>query len=390
MAVTTKSFDQIVSDAVTMVQGAARALIDFTVGSVLRAVVEATAGVALWLQGVALQIAALTRFSTSSGTDADTWGADFGFPRLPAQAATDPVTFARFTPTAQATVTAAISSGTDSNGNTIWTGGDVVQTADGTEQFQVIPDTTQAAYNATLNAYVLPPGTASITATVQATTAGASGNVSAGLITTIATAIVGVDTVTNAAAFTNGADAESDASYRARFVSFIASLSKATVLAVETATTDVQQGITFTLTENVAYSGAAQVGFFYEVVDDGSGVPPSPLLSTIANAVEAVRPIATTFAIFAPAVVSANVAMTVTAATGFTHTAVAAAVQSALQSFLNTMVLEEPLPYTKLAQIAYGASPGVANVTGITLNGGTSDLTTTNQQVIKAGTITIS
>lgn len=390
MAVTTKSFTQIITDAVTAVQGAARALIDFSIGSVLLAVMESAAGIALWLQGIALQIAALTRFSTSSGPDADSWGADFNFPRLPAQAASGPVTFARFTPTAQARVTAATSSGTDSNGNTIWTGGAIVQTADGSEQFQVIPDANQTAYNATLNAYVLPANTASITATVKATTAGSAGNVSAGLINTIASAIIGVDTVTNAAGFTDGADQELDAAYRARFPNYIASISKGTVLAVETATTDVQQGITLTLTENQAYNGAADDGFFYEVVDDGSGAPPSPLLSAIANAVEAVRPITTTYAIFAPVVVPANVAMTVTAAAGFTHTAVAAAVQSALVAFLNSLTLGVDLPYTKLAQIAYGASPGVANVTGITLNSGTSDLIATNQQVIKAGTITIS
>lgn len=373
MAVQTQSFDQIVANAVATVQGAASALVDFTVGSVLRAFVEAAAGLTLWLQGIALQIAALTRFSTSSGQDADSWAADYGFTRLAAQDSSGPVTFARFTPTVQATVPV----------------GTIVQTQDGTERFQVIADTNQSAYNAGLSAYVLGAGIASITATVRATTAGASSNVSAGLITTIASSLPGVDTVTNAAGFTNGADAETDAAFRARFVNYIASLSKATVLAVETAITSVQQGITYTLTENLAYNGATQAGYFYAVVDDGTGAPPGGFITSESNAVELVRPIATSFGIFAPVVVNANVVMTVTAGAGFTHGQVAAAVQAALQSFLNTMVLGEFLPYTKLAQIAFGASPGVANVTAITLNGGTADLTPTNQQVIKAGTITI-
>jgi hypothetical protein len=40
-------------------------------------------------------------------------------------------------------------------------------------------------------------------------------------------------------------------------------------------------------------------------------------------------------------------------------------------------------PYTRLAQVAYDASPGIINVTGVTLNGGTADLAATAQQIVK-------
>ena len=46
------------------------------------------------------------------------------------------------------------------------------------------------------------------------------------------------------------------------------------------------------------------------------------------------------------------------------------------------------LPYTQLAGIAYEI-PGVANVTGITLNSGTSDLTATAQQKILVGSVSV-
>ncbi|MGH8259016.1 MAG: baseplate J/gp47 family protein, partial [Steroidobacteraceae bacterium] len=233
----TQTFDQIVTNLVTAIQGATSAFVDFAVGSVLRAIAQATAGLTLWLQAIALQIASLTRFATSSASDADSWGADFNFPRLAAQAATGAVTFSRFTPTAQASIGA----------------GTVVQTADGTVQFTVIADTTQSAWNAAQNAYVLGSGVASCTATVEAVTAGSAANVATGALNTLSTAISGVDTVTNAAPFDNGDDAESDASYRARFPSYLASLAKATRAAVLNAATSVQQGITATLTENQAY-----------------------------------------------------------------------------------------------------------------------------------------
>ena len=84
MSFNTKTFAIIVSDAAAAVQGSASKLIDMSVGSVLRAVMEAAAAIAIWLQALALQIAAQTRFSTSSSADADTWAADFGFVRLAA------------------------------------------------------------------------------------------------------------------------------------------------------------------------------------------------------------------------------------------------------------------------------------------------------------------
>ncbi len=201
MPVQTQSFNTIVANAVAAVQGAAAQLIDFTIGSVLRAVVEAVSAIALWLQGIALQVAALTRFATSNGIDADSWAADFRFHRLARQQpSSGQVTLGRYTPTFQALIPV----------------GTTVQTSDGTEIFAVIADITQTAYNAGLNAYVIPATTTTCTATVQATTPGTASNVAAGLINTLSPPIANVDYVTNASAFTNGAAAETDAAFRAR------------------------------------------------------------------------------------------------------------------------------------------------------------------------------
>jgi hypothetical protein len=86
--------------------------------------------------------------------------------------------------------------------------------------------------------------------------------------------------------------------------------------------------------------------------------------------------------------------MTVATAAGYTHSAVVSTVQAALQSFISTLPRDPvsqtvTLPYSRLSQVAYDASPGVTNVTGITLNSGTSDLVGTSQQVIRAGTLTV-
>jgi uncharacterized phage protein gp47/JayE len=163
-------------------------------------------------------------------------------------------------------------------------------------------------------------------------------------------------------------------------------LSKATKTAIGTAITSLQIGLVYTLTENFTYAGLAQQGYFYVVVDDGSGSPSGTLLASVTNAVDAARPVGTSFAVFAPVVVNANVAMTITTSAGYIHSAIVSLVQAAIAAYVNTLPLGTSLTYTRLAQIAYDASPAVTNVTGVTLNSATADLAATAQQVIKLGT----
>lgn len=374
MAISTKDFYTLVQNQVTAIQGAASALVDLTIGSILRAVVEANAAVMLWLQGLILQLLATTRAATSSGADLDTWVADYGLTRLAAVAATGQVSFARYTATLQALIPIGAS----------------VQTADGSQAYTVTLDTTNPAYSATLGGYVLAAGVTSVNVPVSASVAGAGANVSIGQINTITQALPGVDTVSNAASLINGADAETDTALRSRFVAFVAGMSKATAGAVGYAITSLQSGLSYSLTENQTYGGAAQMGYFFVVVDDGTGTPSSTLLSSVSNAIDAVRPVTSTFGVFAPVVVTANVSMTITTAAGYVHADVVATVAAAITNHIDALALGADLPWSKLAQVAYDASAGVTNVTGLTLNGGTADLTATALQVIKSGTMAVS
>ena len=290
MALTVYSFQQIVSNVAAAVQASAAAALDFATGSVLRAIAESTAGVVLWLQAIVLQVLTLTRASTSVGPDLDSWCADYGFSRLAANAATGQVTFSRFTAAQQAVVP-------------VGTG---VQTTDGTQAFAVTLDATNSAYSAGLGGYVLPANTASVNVPVQAKTPGSGGNVQAATVTAITSPIQGVDTAANAAAFANGADAEPDPAYRARFVLYITSLSKGIKAAVGAAVLGVQQNLNYTITENQQYDGALDYGYFIVVVDDGTGHASTDLLNRVSLAVEAVRGLTIRYGVFAPAPVTAN------------------------------------------------------------------------------------
>lgn len=365
------SFSSVVQSAAARAQASASVTLDFTVGSVLRAIVEAVAGVVMWLQYLVLQVLAMTRAATSTGADLDSWYADFGFTRLPAVAAHGNVTFTRFATGGIGLVNAGVQ----------------VLTADGTQTFTVVADTTNPAWSPALNGYYMAAGTGSVTVAVQAVTPGAAGNALANTVTLIGSGGATADQVTNASAFAGGIDAETDAAFRARFALYIAGLRMGTLAAIKAAVAGVQQGLTVNIVENYDGSNVWTPGLLTITVDDGSGSPSVALLAKVSAAIDAVRAASVRFTVSGPSVVTANVAMTLTTAAGYVHATVAAQVQAAVTAAINALPVGQSLPYTQLAALAY--VPGVSNVTGLTLNSGTSDLAATASQVIRAGTVTV-
>jgi len=372
------------------VQARTSDLVDFSPGSILRAVAEAVVADELWLQALVVQVLAVTRLTTSFGTDVDSFCVQFmpalpgtqsaavplGSPRIQAVAATGLVTFLRNTVSSTAPFIPL---------------GTLVKTGDGTQQFQVYADPTNPAYLTALGGYSLASGTASVTVSVQAVNAGSQGNVSAGTVNLVASTIPsgGVDTVINPAAFTNGVDAESDGTLKARFVAFIASLSKATEGALTYAIQSIQTGLQVAIHEQIDPNGATDYGMVTIYVDDGSGAPPPALITAANNAVGAYRAAGVRSGVYGATTLSAAVVMVLGTAPGFSHSAVVGQVGAAMAAFINSIGLENTLHITQLAAVAYGI-PGVMNVSAVTLNGGTADLVPGMGVTIKANSLVIS
>jgi uncharacterized phage protein gp47/JayE len=370
----TRSFNTIVQTIAAGIQGRAAALIDLSVGSPLRAIAEAVAGVALWLQAFALQILTVARLATSVGTDVDSFVADFELTRLSESLATGTLTFTRYTAAATSPFVPV---------------GATVQTSDGSQTVTVVADTTNANFSSTLNGYSMPTGATTLTVTAQAQSAGPSGNILAGTAIVPTTPLVGIDQVSNSLAFVGGALAETDNALKARFVLFILGLSRGNIYGVEYALASLNVSIAYTITDQYTYSGVFTPGFFYVVVDDGSGTPSSAFLTAATNAVNSVRPLGVNFSVFAPDLVSANVGMILTTASGYNHTAVVNQVLALLSANIIALGLGAGLPYSRLAAWAYSV-PGVTNASAITLNSGTADIAANNQDRIMPGTITVS
>ena len=368
-----KGFSQLIEDMGAALQSSASGLVDVSVGSVLRAIFEANASVVLWLQWLVLKVLQSTRASTSAGPDLDSWMLDFGLTRLPAVAATGVVTFSRFVNNLPATIPV----------------GTVVKTSDGSTSYSVTADSSLSIWQTSTATYILPGGVSSADLPVACTAGGSFGNVLAGAVAVIAASLPGVDQVNNMSPLSNGVDAETDQDFRNRFQNYLTSRSRATVGAVQNAIANVRQGLDVTIEENTAADGTAKVGSFLVIVDDGTGYPSSDLLSTAAVAIDEVRPIGASFSVIPPQVLTVNVSLTAVFSSAATALVGVQAIQNYVAVYLNSLPIGRGASITRVAQSAYRTGLSLENVTGIQLNGSSSDIIPPPRTVIKAGQVAV-
>lgn len=369
-----RTFSALVQSMAAAVESSATQLLDLTTGSTLRAVIEASASIGLWMQWLTLQVLRTTRAATCDGADLDSWMADLTLQRLPAVAATGIVTFSRYTQIAPALVPA----------------GAQVRTRDGTQTFVVVADESTSSWSGSSGGYVIGVGVTTVDVPVVAQSPGIAGNVQAGAISLLVSALPGIDSVSNVNSFQNGLDAEADNAFRDRFRGFMVSHSRATPLAVGYAISTVQQGLGFTIQENIDPAGQTRVGHFVVTVDDGSGKPSTSLLSAVQSAIDEVRPVGSVFTVQPPTIRTTRVSLMISVVSGVEKAPVQVLVGNAIRSYINGLAIGAGLPLSRIAQLAYSASSDVINVRMINVDDTLDDLVTGPSDVIRAGIVAVS
>lgn len=360
-----QDFPTLVRNQAAAVASSCRTLMDVSVGSVLRAVLEANASVALWMQWLIMEVLSTTRAATSRGVDLDSWVQDFGLSRLGAVPATGAARFSRATAGFAAVVPL---------GALIRTG-----VAADAQAFVVTANPASAGWNGA--GYAVDANSIDISVPIRAVKTGRAGNVQAGVLRLLSTAIPGIDAVINDFPASGGLDAETDAALRVRFGGFLDSRTRATVQAIEFAIQSVQQGLQFVIAERVDTVGAVRPGYFTVVIDDGSGVPSDALIGRVGAAVEAFRPVGGSYAVIRPRLVQVDVLLRVVGPT--------AAVQSAISSFIAQRGIGEGLVISRIVQVAHDASPDVVRVSEVSINGSMSDLVMDPFGRAVPGTVTV-
>jgi uncharacterized phage protein gp47/JayE len=353
-----RSFTTIVRDMSAAITTSASSLIDMSVGSVLRAIIESNAAIVLWVQWLTILTLQVTRAATSAGPDLDSWMADFSLSRLPASPAAGVVTISRYSTVAAAYLPA----------------GTIVKTQDASVSFSIAVDLSISCWIPALNAYSLAIGVTAIDVPVTAVVSGLSGNVLANVITLLASPVGGIDLVNNGNATSGGSAAETDQAFRIRFAAWFAARSRATTDAIGYAVSQVQAGLNYVIQENVDAQGNLRPGNVLIVVSDGSGALSDDLFNSLCVAVGAVRPVGTSFSIQSPLITQVQVGIAIDCPPGLSVSAVQGSLNSAIANYVNTLDIGGTLSLTRISQLVYLTEPAIINVSNVTLNGGFSDL----------------
>ncbi len=330
-----------------------------------------TAGGDMFLQAAAESCYTFARASTATGSDLDSWFADYGFTRGGATKADGDVTFTL---------------GATSSQLVLIKPGTVVQTTTGI-QYQVIRDTNQSDWNELQQAYVITPGDLTCDVTVQALVAGTASNVSIGALQQLVSSIPPVASVTNNAALDNGEDSESDAQARTRFILYFNSRARATSFAyiemIDALGLNIQS---ISILENVNANSDQQFAYVTIVVDDGTGETPSQSIVTINAALPQVRACGIQVYIAAAAKLAATVNVNVKLGPNAIGNTSQVNVQNAIVNYINSLAIGQKLYWSKVIQIAQAADPNVMSVdfTSVRINGQQADLVPTARQVCRS------
>ncbi len=372
MPITIYTFNQLTTNMLTAIASQTTKITNFSPGSITLALVQSFAGNSLLLENLITQLAAVTRLSTSTGSDVDSFINDFGMTRLPATPAVVALTLTRTAIGVQLNVPLNVSN--------------IVQTVQNQVQFAPVADTTQSSWDPINNQYFFNPSQFSITITANALVAGSAGNVAANTITQIVAGFSGVQTITNPLAAGSGVNQETDAQVRVRFPLYLASLKTANKASVEAAIESVQAGISYQIIEYFTFAGVPKLAYFTVVVDDGSGNAPQSFLNAVYAAVNATRAAGSQFEVDRPTDVSVAVSVTLVPAIGFSVSVVKASVTAALTAYINGLGVGANVPLGSVANVIQ-TTPGVFSYLNLLLNGASSDVAIAATQLARIGTV---
>ena len=362
-----RSFTDSVRDMSSAITASAGKLVDTSVGSVLRAIIEANADIVSWVQWLILLTLQTTRASTSMGSDLDSWMADFSLSRLPATAAVGTVIFSRLSADGSARIPVET----------------VVKTQDGSMSFIITRDTAHPAWRSNLNAYSLDIGTVSLSLPVMAAAAGGSGNVLPNTITLIASALAGVDFVNNVMSITGGGDPETDDEFRKRFQNFFAARSKGTIEAIGYAVSQVRHGLNHVIQENMDASGQTRMGSMLILVDDGTGSLTDTLRASVAAAIDTVRPVGTMISIHPPEIIQVQVLVLMECPPDVLIDQIRSEVVTAMRGYINKCPIGGKLSISRIIQLIYRVQPKITNISRVHLNSQSEDISAPLASVFK-------
>jgi phage-related baseplate assembly protein len=221
---------------------------------------------------------------------------------------------------------------------------------------------------------------------VTADVTGAAGNVAGGTISKISTSIAGIATVTNEAAFTGGADEETEDARKKRFVEFVSGLARGTKAAIQFGAKQVTNVVSAVCIDNED-DGSIAPGFATLYIADASGGADATLLAAVVAEEVNWRPAGLALTVAAPAIVSVSVTATLTLAAGYDPTTVKTAVTQTITDHITSLKMGDDVLFAILIQKIVDTNPTAILNVNLTLPA--ADTAITPGQIARPGTITL-
>lgn len=351
---TVYTFQNFVDTVKTKIGLKSSRLTNFSAGSNLLSIIEAVCHFVEYLQ---LRVnKAINSFSIKDAVDEDLdlRAGDYNVTRKQAKQATGIATFSRTTPAPSQF--------------TVYAGSQVATT----------PDVYGNSLSYKLdNDITFPSGAMSVTGYVTCTVAGFVGNIAVGQISVMTSTISGVDAVSNAAAFTDGADKETDEALRQRIATTINGLKASCEQAIKAAALGVQGITVVRVTDNQPAPGQITV-----YVSNESGTLTSQQLADVRTAVNNEVAFGILANVLTPDVVYVAMSMDVIYDDEFYTKE---EVDNNLRSAIYTFVTRNPETTLKLwdLQVLIRDIPGVINLKNLKINGIADDYTDSGFKVIR-------
>jgi len=224
------------------------------------------------------------------------------------------------------------------------------------------------------------------TVNVQASDIGSDYNIPAGIITQIPVSIPGITAVNNINPITGGAEVESDDALLQRLL-----------LQVQNPATSGNSAHYIQWALSVAGIGAATVFPTWSgagtvkicAVDSNMQPLSSALLTALSNYIESQRPIGATVSYESATALPINVVANVTRNTAYSQAQIVTAFTNAFVNYLKGIALKQNYVSYAIIGSLLLATPGVTDYSGLTINGGSVNITIGTEQVATLGTVTV-
>lgn len=234
----------------------------------------------------------------------------------------------------------------------------------------------------TLDDAVISAGNLYAEVTAQSEEAGKASNANSGTVTIMVTFVQGVDSVTNASAFTGGADEETDEELRKRLIESYRNVSNGTNVAFYKDFVLQYDGVNSASVEKLA-RGTGTLDVY--VCGKGAQVSAS-LLSQINSDIQKVREINIDVDVVNAELVSVNVYFSLAVESGYDKTSVQNACKQAIKDYFLTLGIGDGVYLSAVSNVIYGVE-GVKNYRFSA--SGNADVTIPSNKQAICGTITI-